>query len=243
MFFTLFDCFLERDLPYLPAFEQILSCGYNASEYFRRHDSDASCHPFPYHHLAGSCRSRFLHCTLCRHSARPRKIWPRHLERLYFGHHVSKPYGQRPRGHGDCGPGVSPAFHLRGCPCDLPEGATRNQHRSILLKLHSNRCEGDRSLLRRLCCQRRSRLSDILWVFWQCRPLSILQDCVLRSRWPGRLRIWSGHHVCCMFFRMWLMRSLGEYAHWVYQAVKVAVQRSALSRAVSRNEREREREN
>ena len=43
--------------------------------------------------------------------------------------------------------------------------ATRELHRSILLRLHSNRRELDRSLFNGLCCQLRPRLSDTFDLF------------------------------------------------------------------------------
>ncbi|CAG8211409.1 unnamed protein product, partial [Penicillium nalgiovense] len=58
----------------------------NASEYYRRHNLNASRHSFPYHRLASPCQSQFGHCTFCGPPARPCKIRPRYRERLYSGH-------------------------------------------------------------------------------------------------------------------------------------------------------------
>ena len=38
-----------------------------------------------------------------------------------------------------------PVSHLRVCPCDLPEVATRELRRSVLLRVHSNRRQHDRA--------------------------------------------------------------------------------------------------
>ncbi|CAG8117306.1 unnamed protein product [Penicillium nalgiovense] len=114
---------------------------------------ECASYGFPYHHLAGPCQSQFVHCTLGGRPARPCKIRPRDTERLYFGPNVSKPHGRRRRRHSDCGPSFSPIFHLRVNSRGLSEVATREMRRSVLLRLHLNRREHDRALLRGLDCR------------------------------------------------------------------------------------------
>ncbi|CAP79258.1 hypothetical protein PCH_Pc09g00110 [Penicillium rubens Wisconsin 54-1255] len=89
--------------------------------------------------------------------SQPCKIRPRDAERLYFKPKVSKPRGRRRRRHGDCGPSFSPIFHLRVNPRGLSEVATREMRRSVLLRLHLNRREHDRALLRDLDCRQSTR--------------------------------------------------------------------------------------
>ena len=55
-----------------------------------------------------------------------------------------------------------PVFYLRVSPRSLSEVAIRQLHRSVLLRLHSNRRESDRALLMGLDCQPRSRILGIL---------------------------------------------------------------------------------
>jgi hypothetical protein len=161
------------------------------------------------------------------------QIRPRETERLYFGYHIPNPHGRRRRRHSDCGPSFSPIFHLWVNPRGLSEVATREMRRSVLLRLHLNRREHDRALLRGLDC--RVHVFQASFELLDRDHIPYYKLIYYGSIGQAASGIFTGHFAVCALCRTRLTWSLAEYAHRAYNTVKVRVPTAYKSRAVKNN--------